>query len=140
MKPSGWPIYIVTLLFGVCLAVMSQSKALSTLVAKSAAECGSSGCITCVPDTCNPLQPGQVLVDGPNEEGERCVEYDGNPPPHCATVVIDNKTIWTMDPYELQGTCSLIDCANGSPTAEVCTQPWVKPPDHSDPQLQGALQ
>jgi hypothetical protein len=60
---------------------------------------------------------------------ERCVDFDGVPPAHCAYVTVDHKVIWDLDPYELVGDCQIIDCARGAPTKKVCTHPWVKPPD-----------
>src|SRR5687768_11326160 len=44
-------------------------------------------CARCVPDSCQPLESDQFLI-GPTYQlyVERCVEYDGQPPAHCATV------------------------------------------------------
>ncbi len=60
--------------------------------------------------------------------GERCVEYDGIPPAHCATMRIDEFNIYLIAwPYEQTGNCFKSQCGNGTPTTEECSDPWIAP-------------
>lgn len=81
----------------------------------------------CVPDNCGTLTENQYLMDADDEFDDRCVEYDGVPPSHCAIVTLDMKLIYETNPPMLIGDCAIIDCANGNPTSTECSNPWVRP-------------
>lgn len=125
MTARKWPIHIAVLLLGSGLAVVTQSKGQAQSLKD--VPCETGGCMQCVENNCGRLTFSQYLLDTMDTEEDRCVEYDGVPPAHCATVVVDNKLIYDVDPVMIVGDCAIINCSSGAPTPTQCAKAWVRP-------------
>lgn len=96
---------------------------------------GSRGIFECAEDTCQtcspgcPLEPGEWLGDVLSRvQVTRCVEYDQVPPSHCATMWKNDVEVVIYNPGKIVlYTCYQTECAYGTATSTICSNPWVRP-------------
>lgn len=126
-------VITIAAVLGIVVSITSKAYASSkTEAVGGGCSKTSLDCPICEVDGCHILED-QFLI-GPLEDPayfKRCVEYDGTPPAHCAWVLADAYAVceWSNAPlgYDVVGGCFRIHCATGTPTAEVCSNPWVAP-------------
>lgn len=121
---------VLTANLGIAMAFLNLKPSASNAGFTGCAATLDTGCAKCVATTCS-LGQNQFLIGPVNESSiQRCVEYDGVPPAHCANVTDEYYLIgqWTYPGYDIVGSCDYYDCAHGVPTSTECDDPWYPPP------------
>ena len=95
------------------------------IIPDKAAGCSfTAGCVSCVLDTCGALPLGWTEIVVTQKKPIRCVEYDQQPPHHCATVTVLDLEVYNEE-HVLEFTCIQSDCCDGTPNSTECTFPYT---------------